>query len=532
MDASDPILIEDLNGVVVDLNAEAQRSYGFARGDLIGRPIKQLVPPERHEQADELLRRCLAGEEVRNVEGLRWDRDGQVVPVLLTVSLLRGESGEPLAIATLAKDITAQKQAEAESRRMAKVFMDASDPILIEDLDGVVVDLNAEVERRYGFSRERLIGRPIKQLVPPERHHQADSLLERCLAGEDVRNVEGLRWDRDGTVVPVLLTLSALRGESGEPVAVATIAKDISRQKQAEAALAQEREQLEVRVSERTHELQTARTDLQELAEKLAKYLSPQLYEKLFEGSADARIQTRRKWLTVFFSDIVEFTSTSEALDPEELTTHLNQYFVEMTQIVFKHGGTLDKYIGDAILVFFGDPDTRGEEEDACACVCMALEMQARLISLREQWAHRGLRQPFHVRMGITSGHCTVGNFGSEQHLDYTVIGRQVNLASRLESAATADQILISKPTWSLINERIRCTAEDPVVAKGFAEPVEVYSAVGPRDSELDSGVIQRAVPGFSLWVDPDRVDAEERELAVRQLERAIQAIRIQAEKD
>jgi len=144
---------------------------------------------------------------------------------------------------------------EEQLRRMSKVFMDAADPILIEDLNGVVIDMNAEAELSYGWSRDELIGKPIKTIVPPDRHGQADELLERCKAGDDVRNIEGLRQTKDGGVIPVLLTLSLIRSESGEPDAVATLAKDISAQKRAEERLRKHRLQLEQEVSERTAEM-------------------------------------------------------------------------------------------------------------------------------------------------------------------------------------------------------------------------------------------------------------------------------------
>ena len=233
-DAVDPILIEDLDGLVVDMNTEAERSYGWSRQDLIGWPIKTIVPPERHSQADDLLARCREGEEVRNIEGLRWTRDKNIIPVLLTLSLLKDEQEKPVAIVTIAKDISARKQAEEELRRMAKVFKDSADPILIEDLNGLVVDMNEEAERSYGWSRQDLIGRPIKTIVPPERYGQADDLLVRCKAGEEVRNIEGLRWTRDKNIIAVLITLSLLKDEQEKPDAIVTIAKDITALKRAE----------------------------------------------------------------------------------------------------------------------------------------------------------------------------------------------------------------------------------------------------------------------------------------------------------
>ena len=524
-DAVVPIVVEDLDGKIIDLNSEAERCYGFPRKTLIGMPITTLVPPERHAQAKELLARCLAGEEVRSVDGLRWNREQQLIPVLITLSPLRNVAGETIAVATVAEDISELKSAEETSRRMAKVFMDAADPILLEDLQGTIIDLNREAERCYGFKREELIGKEIKVLVPPERHIQADELLARCLAGEEVRNVEGLRRTSDQQVVPVLITLSALKSGAGETIAIATIAKDITELKAVESDLERERESLEIRVTERTRELTQTRSHLQELSEKLSRYLSPQVYQTLFEGSRDARIETRRKWMTVFFSDLVGFTAIAEKLDPEELTTMLNEYLIEMTEIVFKYGGTLDKYIGDAILVFFGDPDTRGREEDAYACVAMALEMQERLKVLREHWALRGVRDVFHVRVGITSGFSTVGNFGSDRQMSYTIIGRQVNLASRLQSGATPGDIVITKPTWALVSERVKCEPAEPISAKGFEEPVEVFTVVGMRDPRMNTGVIKRTGPGFSLWLDPDKAADSDRDAVINYLRRALKSV-------
>ncbi len=234
-DATDPILIEDLDGFVLDLNQEAVKTYGFERNELIGRPIKEIVPPECHSQADDLLRRCREGEVLRGVEGLRMTKDGQQMPVLLSLSLLSDEAGEPMAIATFAKDITALRKSEAEARQLSRVFMDVIDPIIIEDLSGNVINLNLEAERAYGWSRDELIGQPIKRLVPKERHGQADELLQKCLAGDKVQNVEGLRGSRQGDVFIVLLTLSLLLDEKGEPMAIASIAKDITSLRQAEA---------------------------------------------------------------------------------------------------------------------------------------------------------------------------------------------------------------------------------------------------------------------------------------------------------
>jgi len=153
----------------------------------------------------------------------------------------------------------------------------------------------------------------------------------------------------------------------------------------------------------RTHvQLELAQQKLADLADKLAKYLSPQVYASIFKGEKDARIESYEKTLSVCFTDIVNFTPTVEKMAPEELTNWLNHYLSEMARIVIKHGGTLDKYIGDAVMVFFGDPASRGVREDTIYCVKMAQEMIFRTKVM-------GLD----IRIGISTGECTVGNFGS-----------------------------------------------------------------------------------------------------------------------
>ena len=174
------------------------------------------------------------------------------------------------------------------------------------------------------------------------------------------------------------------------------------------------------------------------LASNLTKYLSPQVWHSIFAGRKSATIESQRKKLTVFFSDIKGFTQLSEELEPEALTDILNQYLTEMSKIALKHGGTIDKFVGDSIMIFFGDPKTRGPKKDALAAVSMAIAMRRHMKVLRQQWQTQGIESPLQIRMGINTGYCTVGNFGAENRMDYTLIGKEVNLASRLESLAEA----------------------------------------------------------------------------------------------
>src|SRR4030095_14637655 len=192
------------------------------------------------------------------------------------------------------------------------------------------------------------------------------------------------------------------------------------------------------------HELVTEKNkELEALSAKLSKYLSPQVYSSIFSGSQDVKIASSRKKLTVFFSDIADFTATTDDLESEELTSLLNHYLTEMSKIALEHGATIDKYVSDAILAFFGDPESRGVKEDAMACVDMAIAMQRRMRELQAEWRDAGLEKPFQLRIGINTGYCTVGNFGSEDRMDYTIIGGPGDLAFRLEHEAHTCGILI-----------------------------------------------------------------------------------------
>ena len=252
-------------------------------------------------------------------------------------------------------------------------------------------------------------------------------------------------------------------------------------QKQADEA---ERQKvvLEETVQERTSELREKSTMMEGISNQLAKYIPPQIHEALFAGKVDTKITTRRRKLTVFFSDIKNFTSTSENMQPEDLTKYLNEYFSEMTKIAVKHGATIDKYIGDSMMVFFGDPETKGEKEDARICIEMALEMQERMVELREKWAQEGFAEPFEIRMGVNTGYCNVGNFGSDQRLTYTIIGGEVNVAARLESVAAVNGLYMSYETYAHVQDMVDVEQKEAIKMKGINRDIRIYSVKGRKE--------------------------------------------------
>lgn len=259
---------------------------------------------------------------------------------------------------------------------------------------------------------------------------------------------------------------------------------------------------------------------LEGLSVKLSKYLSPQIYDSIFSGKQTAEISTQRKKLTIFFSDIADFTQTTDSLESEELTGLLNHYLTKMSKIALDHGATIDKYIGDAILAFFGDPESRGVREDALACVKMAIKMQRRMRRLQDQWKNIGTEKPFQLRIGINTGFCTVGNFGSEDRMDYTVIGGEVNLAARLQSHADLGGILMGHETYSLVKNDVPTEELPPITVKGFAAPVRVYRVLDiEKGGSAKPGAVRYQRPGAQIDVDPDRLSAADRKDAIKVIE-------------
>ena len=242
---------------------------------------------------------------------------------------------------------------------------------------------------------------------------------------------------------------------------------------------------------------------LESLSIQLSKYLSPQVYSSIFSGEQAVEIASKRKKLTVFFSDIANFTETTDSLESEELTSLLNHYLTEMSKIAFDHGATVDKYVGDAVMAFFGDPETKGVKEDAVSCVQMAIAMQRRMRELQSEWLDKGLERPFQLRIGINTGFCTVGNFGSEDRMDYTIIGNEVNLAARLQSQAELGGILIAHETYALIKDTVMAEEGETLTVKGFSKPVRTYNVAGLFDDLVTQGrVIRKEQNGVRVLVD------------------------------
>jgi adenylate cyclase len=204
----------------------------------------------------------------------------------------------------------------------------------------------------------------------------------------------------------------------------------------------------------------------------LERFLSSAIVEKILANPDQVHLGGENQTATILFADIRGFTRMSEHMEPQRIVELLNEYFSEMTDLIFDNGGTLDKYLGDGIMALFGAPLPK--PDDARRSVKTAAEMQRALAQLNRQWEARG-QQPLKIGIGVNTGPVTAGNIGSSKRMDYTVIGDAVNLASRLCANAAAGQILISESTFQQIGGDFPAQRLEPIRVKGKETPVEVY---------------------------------------------------------
>ena len=233
------------------------------------------------------------------------------------------------------------------------------------------------------------------------------------------------------------------------------------------------------------------RSLLQEIYDQVRPYVSAQLISSL---QLTGTVPSKRIQVTIFFSDIEGFTRLMDTLSESLVTRVLNEYLNNMAEIAIEHGGTIDKFMGDGVMIIFGAPESISPSMDAIACVRMADSMRIRLKMLRKKWMSEGIAAGLHIRMGIHSGYCVVGNFGSRQWMDYTAVGGVVNLASRLEKAAARDQILVSSETYELVKYEVQGEPIAPIRVKGIGEAVSVVIII----EVLDPSKTMHA-PGFRL---------------------------------
>lgn len=279
------------------------------------------------------------------------------------------------------------------------------------------------------------------------------------------------------------------------------------------------------------NELSAKNGEIERILRNMRRYLSDALYRRVSGGREQATAgTTSRRNLTVFFSDVVGFTELTDSVEPETMSQLLNSYLDAMAKICSRWGGTIDKFIGDAVMIYFGDEDDADSADSARRCVSMALEMQSSLSAVQADWARFGTHLTLKIRVGINSGYCTVGNFGSNERVDYTLIGGNVNIASRLEHQAPPGGICVSGSTYALVKELIEVRGMGKISVKGVAHPVETYQVLGRHPQLLveTNPLLRTGNASFdlkALHFDAAQTSPLEREAMRDALERALAAL-------
>jgi PAS domain S-box-containing protein len=531
---TDALIVIDQDGLVLSWNRAAAKMFGYTAEEMAGKPLTPIIPEQFRKPHDQGVARVSAGGEQhvigKAVELTGRRRNGEEFPLELTVSCW--DQGGDRRFGAIIRDITERVEMGNELRRSQTraqaIMASANDAIITADANGKVLSWNRAATDIFGHPENEMIGRCLTAIIPEKFRSAHEEGIERVSGGGEHHvighTVELAGLHQSGKEIPIELSLSTWTIE-GE-VFYSGIVRDITARKKDEKKLLSQKAKLAQRAAalkQLNEEVSSKNEQLQALSNKLAKYLSHQVYQNIFEGKKDVKIESYRKNLTIFFSDIQGFTELTDRVESEVLTNALNKYLNEMSRIAEEHGGTIDKFIGDAIMIFFGDPESRGEQEDAIACVKMAIAMRKKLAEMRRQWDVLGISKPLSVRMGINTGYCTVGNFGSEDRLDYTIVGGSVNLASRLETAAGVDEILVSEDTFSLIKDDIACEPKDKITVKGMAYPVMTYTVLDLIETlKAERAHIKTELEGFNLNIDFQKLKHTDKVYAREMLQKAM----------
>ena len=532
--ANDGIITADSKGVILTWNKAASSIFGFDQDEMTGKPLTIIIPEEYKSPHEQGIERVSGGGEhhvigkTAELSGLH--KDGHLIPIELSLStwLIGDERYYSGIIRNISERKFMEELNQAIKLKFQSITESANDAIISANEAGDIQSWNKAAEHIFGYTEEEMLGGQLTVIIPERYREPHQKGIERVAKGGKHHvighSVELSGLHKDGHEIPIEMSLSTWKVK--QKVYYSGIIRDVTKRTQDGLKLKAQKKELAKKAKSLqglNEEVKTKNEQLQALSNKLAKYLSRQVYTNIFEGKQDVKIESYRKKLTIFFSDIQGFTELTDRVESEVLTNALNKYLNEMSKIALDHGGTIDKYIGDAIMIFFGDPESLGEKEDAIACIKMAISMRKKLLEMRHEWDVLGISTPLRVRMGINTGFCTVGNFGSDERLDYTIVGGAVNLASRLETAASVDEILVSEDTFSLIKDEIACEPNEKITVKGIAYPISTYTVMDLIETiKEEHEHIKAQLKGFNLSIDFQKLDYTDKLYAREMLEKAM----------
>jgi len=318
--------------------------------------------------------------------------------------------------------------------------------VFTTNLMGEINHVNRAAESIINLEREEVIGNHYEYVF--ESNEIINELISKCEIALETISESQIQIKCNGKSTSVNISVSPLLNDQNEPIGSVVAMEDLS--------------------------------NLDKLKSTFKKYVSKQIVDQLLENDDMLNLGGQEQEATILFSDIRGFTSMSETMAPNEVVETLNEYFNLMIEIIFKYNGTLDKIIGDALMVIYGAPNST--DKDTENAVLTAIEMQEKLIEFNQQRIIYS-KLPVTIGIGINRGKVISGNIGSRQQMNFTVIGDSVNLASRLCSVAKADEIIVSDAVWKQIktNKVFKNRKLHPVKVKGKAKPIEIKEILYQR---------------------------------------------------
>jgi PAS domain S-box-containing protein len=232
--SDDAIVSKDLDGTIRSWNRAAEELFGYRASEVVGKSIRLIVPADRQGEEDEVLRRVRQGEGLDHFETVRLRKDGSSIPISLTVSPVRSETGEIIGASKIARDLSRSQRVQRDAQRLAAIVDSSDDAIVSKDLNSIVTSWNAAAEHMFGFSADEMVGKSIRLLIPDDRQQEEDEVLFRIRRGERVEHYETVRRRKDGSLFPVSLTVSPIRTDDGTVIGASKIARDISDRKRAD----------------------------------------------------------------------------------------------------------------------------------------------------------------------------------------------------------------------------------------------------------------------------------------------------------
>jgi PAS domain S-box-containing protein len=368
--ADDAISSTDLGEKITSWNGAAERLYGYRASEVIGKSNRLIIPPDRYAEEDDVVARISRGEGVQHLETVRVRKDGSFVDVAITASAIRGEDGSVIGVSKIARDISARKDSERNGARLAAIVESSNDAIVGKDLNGIITTWNPAAEEMFGYTAAEAIGRSIGLIIPKDHQHEEKTILSRIRKGESVQHFETVRCRKDGTCLPISVTVSPIRNKAGQIIGASKIARDISDRKRAEAEA--ERAQRRTMFIARMAELLSASLDYEARLKDVTTLAVPALADWASLDILDADGHMRR--LAVAHAD-----PAKTQLDAETQQRHRDPTCIQNVRQVIRTGkSVLLEDVPDDLIVAAG----KGDDERVRAlrdlgfvsCMCVPLK--------------------------------------------------------------------------------------------------------------------------------------------------------------